>query len=162
MKLKIVYKAIETIVPYKNNSRQHSDKQIEQIKASIKEFGMCNPIGLHNDTIVYGHARYEALKQLGYKEIPTVDLSHLSKTQMKAYVIADNKLALNASWDEELLKIEIEALQDEELDIDILGFSEDELDFIMGDVDLPDDEDFLTSEEKKTKEKICPHCGERL
>ncbi len=127
-KLNIKYKDIDSVIPYINNTRTHTKEQIEQIKASIKEFGMCTPIGIHNDTIIYGHARIQAMKELGYKEVPTVDLSHLTEAQKKAYIIADNKLALNAGWDDELLKVEIEALQDMNFDIDLLGFDIDELD----------------------------------
>lgn len=138
-KLEILYKDIETLIPYINNTRTHSKEQIEQIKSSIKEFGMCTPVGIHNDTLVYGHARVQSMKELGFKEVLTVDLSHLSEAQKKAYIIADNKLALNAGWDEELLKLEIEALQDMNFDIDLLGFSEEELnDLDIGIDDLPE------------------------
>lgn len=126
-KLEIVYKNINTLIPYINNTRTHSKEQIEQVKASIKEFGMCTPVGIHNDTLVYGHARVQSMKELGYKEVPTVDLSHLTEAQKKAYIIADNKIALNAGWDEELLKLEIESLQDMDFNIDLLGFNKEEL-----------------------------------
>lgn len=132
-KLEIEYLAPEKITPYANNTRTHSTEQIEQIRASIKEFGAVTPIGLHNGTIVYGHARFEAMKQLGFKEIPTLDLSHLTKAQMKAYVIADNKLAENAGWDETLLKIEFEGLQELDFDLDLLGFSDKEISAILDD-----------------------------
>jgi len=108
-KLEIKYLGANEITPYINNTRTHSDAQIEQIKASINEFGMCTPLGLHNGTIIYGHARFEALKQLDCTEFPTVDLSHLTEAQKKAYIIADNQLATQAGWDEALLKIEIVA-----------------------------------------------------
>ena len=138
-KLEIVYKNINTLIPYINNTRTHSKEQIEQVKASIKEFGMCTPVGIHNDTLVYGHARVQSMKELGYKEVPTVDLSHLTEAQKKAYIIADNKIALNAGWDEELLKIEIEALQDMDFNIDLLGFNEEELaNLDIGLEDLPE------------------------
>jgi DNA modification methylase len=141
-KLEIIYKQENDLIPYQNNTRTHSKEQIEQLKSSIKEFGMCTPIGVHNQTIVYGHARFESLKQLGYTEFPTVDLSHLSEAQLKAYIIADNRLSLDAGWDEELLKVEIEALKDMDFDIDLLGFSIDELDDLgIGDVDLDLDSD---------------------
>jgi len=99
LKLEITYKKEDELFPYVNNTRTHSKEQIEKIKSSIKEFGMCTPIGIHNSTIVYGHARFESLKQLGHEEFPTVDLSHLSESQMKAYIIADNRLSLDAGWD---------------------------------------------------------------
>ena len=101
LKLQIVYKPINSILGYINNTRVHSQEQIDQIKSSIIEFGMCTPIGIHNDTIVYGHGRHEALKQLGYDEIPTLDLSHLTEAQRKAFTIADNKIGDNSSFDEE-------------------------------------------------------------
>jgi len=83
-KLNIIYKNIDDVIPYINNTRTHSKEQIDQIKASINEFGMCTPIGIHKDTIIYGHARVQAMKELGYKEVPTVDLSYLTEAQ-KSY-----------------------------------------------------------------------------
>lgn len=82
--LEIIYKNIDDLIPYVNNTRTHSKEQIEQIKSSIKEFGICTPVGIHNDTLVYGHARVQSMKELGYKEVPTVDLSHLTEAQKKA------------------------------------------------------------------------------
>lgn len=105
-KLEITYKPINEIILYVNNARTHSQEQVDQVKASITEFGMNTAIGLHKDVIVYGHCRIEALKQLGETEVPTVDLSHLSETQKKAYILADNRMALNAGWDFDLLKLE--------------------------------------------------------
>ena len=145
LKLEIRYEDINKIVGYANNTRVHSQEQIEQIKASIKEFGMCNPIGVHDNTIVFGHGRWEALKQLEYKEVPTLDLSHLTDAQRKAYIIADNKIGDNSTWDEELLKIEIESLQDMEFDVDLLGFSLEELEDLDinldGELEIPLDTD---------------------
>jgi hypothetical protein len=123
-KLEIIYKSETDITPYINNTRTHSPEQIEQIKSSINEFGMCSAIGIHNGSIVYGHARFIALKQLGYTEFPTLDLSHLSDAQRKAYIIADNNLAINAGWDNELLKIELGGLEDLEFDVRLLGFDD--------------------------------------
>ena len=122
LKLEIRYRLIEDVIPYINNTRKHPPKQIEQIKASIKEFGMVNPIGINKDTIVFGHGRYEALKQLGYKEVPTVDLSHLSDAQRKAYTLADNRIAEAGEWDEDLLKLELMALDEMDFDYSDLGF----------------------------------------
>jgi len=150
MKLNIEYKNIDSVIPYINNTRTHTKEQIEQIKASIKEFGMCTPIGIHNDTIIYGHARIQAMKELGYKEVPTVDLSHLTEAQKKAYTIADNKLALNAGFNEELLKVEIEALQDMNFDIDLLGFDVDELEDL--DIGLDDNLDLDESKADEVPE----------
>ena len=147
LKLEIVYKPIGSIIGYVNNTRVHPQSQIDQIKSSIVEFGMCTPIGIHNNTIVYGHGRHEALKQLGYEEVPTLDLSHLTDAQRKAFIIADNKIGDNSTFDEELLKIEIEALQDMDFNIDLLGFNMDEL--LEMDIDL----DFADIKEKKEYEE---------
>ena len=105
IELKINYVLINDITPYINNSRTHPQEQIDQIKASINEFGMCNPILIHDKTIVAGHGRFLALQQLEFKKIPTIDLSHLSDTQRKAYIIADNKIGDNSKFDDELLKM---------------------------------------------------------
>ena len=125
LKLEIKYLAESEIKEYKNNTRVHSKEQIRQIKNSIKEFGMCTPIGIHNGTIIYGHARFEALKQLEYKEFPTIDLSHLNEKQKKAYIIADNKLGDLSKWDKSLLNFELQELISEDFDISVTGFDID-------------------------------------
>ena len=160
-KLKIEYKDINSLIPYINNTRTHSKEQIEQVKSSIKEFGMCTPIGIHNNTIVYGHARIQSMKELGYTEVPTLDLSHLTDAQKKAYIIADNKLALNAGWDEELLKVEIEALQEMDFDIDLLGFSMNEFDEILN-IEQLNDEKELTEQSYEEKTEIIIECESEL
>ena len=163
LKLEIIYLKETDLIPYINNTRTHSKEQIEQLKSSIKEFGMCTPIGVHNNTIVYGHARFESLKQLGYEEFPTVDLSHLNEVQMKAYIIADNRLSLDAGWDEELLKVEIEALQEMNFDIDLLGFSMDELEEL--DIGLDDNLDLDTDkadEVPELEENPCIKLGDLI
>ena len=125
IKLEISYLEATEITPYADNSRTHTQDQIDQIKASIAEFGMCTPIGLHGGVIVYGHARFLAMKQLGYDQFPCLDLSHLTKAQRKAYIIADNQLALNAGWDLDILKVEIERLDELDFDTSLLGFDAD-------------------------------------
>jgi len=127
--LAIKYLPPKDITPYENNSRTHSDAQIEQLKKSIKEFGITTPIALHNGVIVYGHARFRAMTEMGYNSIPTVDISHLTEAQKRAYVIADNKLAMTAGWDLDLLEMEIEELKDLDFNVEILGFTEGELNF---------------------------------
>ena len=122
LKLQIVYKPIKSVLGYVNNTRVHPQEQIDQIKSSIIEFGMCTPIGIHNDTIVYGHGRHEALKQLGYDEVPTLDLSHLTEAQRKAFTIADNKIGDNSSFDEDLLKLELIYINKLGFDYSNLGF----------------------------------------
>jgi DNA modification methylase len=126
--IEITTRKTNDLIPYVNNSRTHSDEQVSQVAASIKEFGFTNPILVDADNgIIAGHGRLMAAKKLGLQEVPTIELGHLSDAQKKAYVIADNKLALNAGWDEAMLAAEIEQLKDLDFDIGLLGFSADEL-----------------------------------
>jgi hypothetical protein len=119
---------IERLVPYEKNARTHSPEQVAQLRASIEEFGFTNPILVASDDgILAGHGRLAAAKDLGLKEVPVVVLDHLTPTQRRAYVLADNKLALNASWDVDMLAMEVDALREEDFNLDLLGFSEDEL-----------------------------------
>lgn len=132
MELKIEYRKLDELLPYVNNARTHSDEQIRQLAASIKEFGFNAPVAVDGEgMILCGHGRVMAAKKLGLKEVPTVCLSHLSATQVKAYILADNKLALNAGWDADLLKIELEDLKDSDFDLNLTGFSDDELKNIL-------------------------------
>ena len=126
--MKIKQTPIDELIPYASNSRTHSDEQVAQIAASIKEFGFNNPVLLDKENgIIAGHGRVLAGRKLGLKEVPTIELSHLTDTQRKAYVIADNKLALNAGWDMELLSLEMGDLRDEGFDLSLIGFNDDEL-----------------------------------
>ena len=132
MTIKIQYKKINELIPYINNSRTHSPEQIAQIAASIKEFGFTNPILLDaQNGIIAGHGRLQAARMLEMKEVPTIELSDLTETQKKAYIIADNKLALNANWDIELLGVEISSLKDAGFEISKLGFEVSELSDIL-------------------------------
>lgn len=125
---------IEKIVPYEKNARTHNDEQVGQIASSILEFGFVNPILVDiDDGIIAGHGRLLAAKSMDLKEVPVVVLDHLSPTQRKAYVIADNKIALNAGWDIDLLNSEIEGLGSVDFDTSLLGFSEDELEGLAED-----------------------------
>ena len=118
--------------PYARNARTHSKKQIKQIATSIERFGFTNPILISdNNEIIAGHGRVEAAKLLRIESVPTVRLSHLTESERRAYVIADNKLAQNAGWDREVLAIELEALVDVEFDIELTGFSLAEIDILM-------------------------------
>lgn len=129
--MEIKYKKIGELTPYINNARTHSDEQVDQIVASIKEFGFTNPLLIdEKGEIIAGHGRLAAAKKLNMGEVPTIELKGLSEAQKRAYVIADNKLALNAGWDEDLLKTELKALQNLDFDLELVGFSEDELDGI--------------------------------
>jgi 16S rRNA G966 N2-methylase RsmD len=118
---------IETLIPYAKNSRTHSDAQVAQIAGSIREFGFTNPVLIDAESgIIAGHGRVLAARKLDLTEVPCIRLALLTETQRRAYVIADNKLALNAGWDDEILKLELEALR-EEFDLGTIGFSEEEL-----------------------------------
>ena len=126
--LQIKYKKIGDLIPYANNSRTHSEEQVTQIASSIKEFGWTNPVLLDGENgIIAGHGRVMAAKKLGYEEVPTIELAGLSEHQKKAYIIADNKLSLNAGWDEAILKLEIGELQDAGYDLSLTGFNDKEL-----------------------------------
>ncbi len=119
---------VDRLVPYDKNPRTHSEEQLEQIAASISEFGFLNPILVDTSAgIIAGHGRLQAAKRIGLTDVPVVVLDHLTEAQKRAYVIADNKLALNAGWDEELLRAEIMALSEENFDLPLMGFSDDEL-----------------------------------
>ena len=121
--LKIVQKPVDKLIPYINNSRTHSDEQIAQIAASIKEFGWTNPILVDGaNGIIAGHGRLMAARKLGYTEVPTIELKDLTETQRKAYIIADNRLALNAGWDNEMLTIELNDLLADGFALEMLGF----------------------------------------
>ncbi len=140
--LKIEYLAPSQLTPYVNNARTHSPEQIDQIAASIKEFGFVNPILVdERGVIVAGHGRLAAAHKLGMSQVPVIYLKHLTETQRRGLIIADNRIAMNAGWDEELLKVELEALQIEDFDLDVLGFDPTEIDNIL----FSDEED--TSEE---------------
>lgn len=127
MTYEITMRKPSELVPYAKNSRTHSAEQVKQVMRSIEEFGFTNPILTHGKTIIAGHCRLEAAKKLGYTEVPTIALDGLTKEQARAYVIADNKLALNAGWDDGILKDEIESLLSVDYAIDLLGFTDEEL-----------------------------------
>jgi len=127
-KLDIINLSVDTLIPYVKNSRTHDKGQIKKIAESIREFGFNDPIAIDSDfNIIAGHARLQAAKFLGLKSVPTIQLSHLNKDQQKAYVIAHNRVALDAGWDDELLKIELHELKDAGFDLDILGFDDKEI-----------------------------------
>ncbi len=136
-KHKIIYKDIINLIPYVNNSRTHGDDQIVQVASSIKEFGFTNPVLIDSDDgIIAGHGRILAAQKLSMDSVPCIVLSHLTDAQKKAYVIADNKLALNAGWDDDLLSIEISELNEMDFNVDLLGFSDDEMKEIMQSIEI--------------------------
>ena len=129
---------IDRLTPYAHNARTHSDAQIAQIAASIAEFGFTNPVLVDtNAGIIAGHGRLLAARKLGWSEIPVIVLDHLSETQKRAYVLADNKLATLAGWDEEVLRIELVELQEQDVALDLLGFSESELADLLAEEEAP-------------------------
>ena len=154
--MQIIERKIEDLIPYVNNSRTHSDAQVAQIAASIKEFGWTNPILVDGDKgIIAGHGRLLAARKLGHTQVPTIELKHLTAAQRKAYVIADNQLALNAGWDTTLLTLELQELQKLDFDLELLGFDPKELDALLEpeQVEGLTDEDAVPDvpEEPKTK-----------
>jgi DNA modification methylase len=132
MSLKITYLKRDSLIPYVNNSRTHDNNQVKQIASSIKEFGFTNPVLIdENNGIIAGHGRLLAADLLGLDEVPTITLEGLSEAQRKAYVIADNQLALNAGWDLDSLKVEIDRLTELDFDVDLLGFDDDFLSSLL-------------------------------
>lgn len=125
---------VDALIPFARNARTHSDEQVKQIAASIREFGFNNPILIREDlTVIAGHGRLAAAKVLGLKEVPTISLAHLTPLQVRAYVLADNKLALNAGWDDEMLALELEELAMEGFDVGLTGFDEVEIGALLAD-----------------------------
>lgn len=126
------------LIPYARNSRTHDAAQVAQIAGSIREFGFTNPVLIDGEnSIIAGHGRVMAAQKLGLDKVPCIRLAHLSETQKRAYIIADNKLALNAGWDDELLKLELADLSDLDFDMGLIGFDEDELAGILADEEIP-------------------------
>lgn len=133
---------VSELIPYVRNARTHSEAQVSQIAASIREFGFLSPILVAEDnTILAGHGRLAAALKLGLKKVPCVKENHLTETQKRAYIIADNKLSLNAGWDSELLAVELSELEGADFNLDLLGFDEAELSSIFdADKDVSDDD----------------------
>jgi len=132
MKQQIEYVEVEKLIPYARNSRTHSDEQVAQICGSIKEFGFTNPVLIDGEgVIIAGHGRTIAAQRLNMKEVPCLRLDYLTEAQKKAYVIADNKLALNAGWDDEMLALELGDLKDLDFDLSLTGFDDDELNKLL-------------------------------
>jgi ParB-like chromosome segregation protein Spo0J len=157
---------INRLKPYERNARTHSPEQVAQIAASIQEFGFTNPILVDGDDgILAGHGRLAAAKDMGLAEVPVVVLDHLTPTQRRAYILADNKLALNAGWDASLLQEEMVGLQLQDFDLDLLGFGEAELAGLLDPegIDKPAKEYEGAEEyaEDKFSEFVhqCPRCG---
>jgi ParB-like chromosome segregation protein Spo0J len=153
--------SVESLIPYARNSRTHSEAQVTKIAASIREFGFLNPVIVDKDNgIVAGHGRVMAAKKLGMVDVPVIQADHLTEAQRRAYVIADNRLALDAGWDEEMLRIEFDELGHMGFDLELTGFELGEIANFNFDgtniVEAPDDFKEVDEEEMST---ICPKCG---
>jgi len=128
---KIEWRSVETLIPYAKNARTHSDEQVAQIAGSIKEFGFNNPVLVDKEnSVIAGHGRLMAARKLGMDKVPVIQLEHLTESQRKAYVLADNRIALNSGWDTSMLSLELQDLKDD-IDLSLLGFDPDELDALL-------------------------------
>lgn len=158
-RLAIEYTQTQALTAFENNSRTHSTQQVNQIIASIEEFGFTNPILIdEQSTIIAGHGRLQAAEALGLDQVPTITLKGLTEAQRRAYVIADNKLALNAGWDFGLLESELLFLRHEDIDLSLLGFNEKEVADLLGGslpIDLSDFNDIAETEMAHK----CPRCN---
>lgn len=160
MTMQIIQRNPTDLKGYERNARTHSTTQVEQIAASIREFGFNNPILIDEaDTIIAGHGRLAAALKLEMYTVPCIVLAHLTEAQRRAYILADNKIALGAGWSEQLLSLEISELMELDMDMSLTGFSEKEIDKLLdtglGDVPAASDDGADTSLVTVT----CPKCG---
>ena len=150
---------LSELTPYAKNSRTHTDAQINAIAESIKQFGFTNPVLIgKNGKIIAGHGRVLAASRVGQLEVPVIKLEYLTDAQAKALVIADNQIALMAGWDFDVLASEIDALNDDGFNLELLGFSKEEIDDLIGSPEIPEE---MTEEKEEKPEKdttICPKC----
>lgn len=158
--LAVVWRPVEELIPYARNARTHSEAQVAQIAGSIREFGWTNPVLTDGENgIIAGHGRVLAARRLGMVEVPTLELKGLTKTQLRAYVLADNKLAENAGWDNELLALELGELKDDGFELGTIGFDMAELNKLLT---TPDFQPVGEDEQGKLDEIapiVCPKCG---
>lgn len=167
---------VDDLIPYARNARTHSTEQVQKLAGSIKEFGFINPVIISDDGgVLAGHGRIMAAQKLGIKQVPCVVESHLNEAQKKAYILADNRLALDAGWDDEMLKIELSELKDMDFDLDLIGFDGVEIDEILKETKCKEfTEDFTENKDTYSKEldlddfdqdkfqHTCPRCGMRF
>lgn len=145
---------IEELIPYVNNARTHSEKQINKLRSSLREFGFVNPVLIDSKkNVIAGHGRIAAAKAEGIKKIPCVYVDYLTDAEKKAYILADNRMAMDAGWDEEILKIELESLQDMDFDLSLTGFDDIELEDIFKIDEEATEDDFDVDEELKKPAK---------
>lgn len=158
-------KHIDALIPYVNNARTHDDNQINQIIASIREWGFTNPILIdENDNVIAGHGRLMAADKMNMTHVPCIIMTGLTEAQKKAYVLADNQLALNAGWNEQLLSLEVQALSEMDFNLDLLGFDNDAINDALGNVDFSagSEDDQGQLDELEPKLVTCPHCGQEF
>ncbi len=155
--MQIVMKQITGLAPYARNARTHSEEQIAQIAASIAEFGFTNPILIGGDNVIIaGHGRLRAAQMLELPEVPVIVLDHLSDAQRRALIIADNRIAQNAGWDEDLLRAELATLQDMDFDLELIGFDDEELDRQLSDLEAPGVGDAVDGEDDVPEPPVDP------
>jgi ParB-like chromosome segregation protein Spo0J len=149
---------IDKLIPYANNARVHSEDQIIKLQSSLREFGFVNPVLIDKDYgIIAGHGRVEAAKREGIAEVPCVLVEHLTEAQKRAYILADNRLALDATWDLEMLRVELDALEELDFDLEMTGFSDNEIEALTSTpegLDLEEQED-----DDRGTLCHCPRCG---
>ena len=157
--LRVEYRPLDALIPFARNPRAHSDEQVAQITASIKEFGFTNPILLDGaNGIIAGHGRFAAARLLGLKTLPCIELGHLTPEQKRAYIIADNKIALNSAWNDEFLRLELTDLKELGADLQLIGFNPMEI----ADITLGKDVEFREYDESAADDVqliTCPACG---
>jgi len=155
---------IDELIPYARNARTHSDEQISQVAASVKEFGFNDPVAVDGESgIIEGHARVLAAKKLGMEQVPVIELSHLSDVQKRAYILAHNKLTENAGWDNELLAVEMSELKAVGVE-DLTGFGTDEIEKLSQDPNFEPgtEEEQGKLDQLEPKWTSCPHCGKEF
>lgn len=151
---------VSELIPYARNSRTHSEAQVSKIASSIKEFGFLNPVITDGQKgIVAGHGRLMAAQKIGMDEVPTIDASHLTEAQRRAYVIADNRLALDAGWDDEMLRIELKDLDADKFDLTLTGFELGELSNMFLENNPAEAPDDFSEVDETDMSHICPKCG---
>lgn len=158
----LTYKLIPTadLIPYARNSRTHSEAQVTKIASSIKEFGFINPVVTDGKNgIVAGHGRVMAAQKLGLKEVPCVEAKHLTEAQKRAYVIADNRMALDAGWDFEMLKVELKDLEELKFDLTLTGFELGEMASMFDQPVVPDSSTKEIDPDEYAMDHKCPKCG---
>lgn len=164
--MQIEYIDIEKVIPYANNPRHNDGEAVDRVASSIAEYGFKNPIIIDKDNvIVAGHTRLKAAKKLGLDKVPIIKADDLTPAQIKAFRLAENRVSEYATWNNELLSIELEGLQDLDFDLDLTGFEDWELENLLNPVSDDELQDFFIDKEEKEKEpkKItCPHCGEEF